>query len=220
MRVLVACEVSGIVREAFRARGHEAVSCDLTPSEQPGPHYTGDVGDLLGEDWDLLIAHPPCTYLANSGVRWLSEDVDRWAHLETACQFFNQLWAATIPRSCVENPIPHKHAVQRLIGGRPMQIIQPWQFGHGETKATGLWLKGLPWLVPTEVVAGREPRIHRLSPGPDRARLRSRTYPGIGEAMAAQWGRARYDHLAYRQPALWEHGIDGYVSNTPDLSTP
>jgi hypothetical protein len=187
MKVLVACEFSGIVRDAFLARGHEAMSCDILPTESPGPHYQGDVRDILGEGWDLMIAHPPCTYLTNSGVRWLHERPERWAALNDACEFFRDLLAAPIPRIAVENPVPHRYAMDR-IGQRYAQSIQPWQFGHGETKRTCLWLKGLPVLEPTEIVGGRDARVHRATPGPDRWKLRSLTFPGIAAAMADQWG--------------------------------
>jgi site-specific DNA-cytosine methylase len=181
MRVLVACEYSGTVRDAFAALGHDAMSCDLLPSEHPGLHYQGDVFDVLWDRWDLLIAHPPCTHLAVSGARWFK---DKQAEQKDAIHFFARLLGAPIQRIAVENPIG-------IISSRirkPDQIIQPWQFGHGETKATCLWLKGLPKLVPTNIVAGREARIHRMAPGPDRAKERSRTYAGIAQAMAKQWG--------------------------------
>ena len=187
MRVLVACEFSGIVRDAFSAFGHEAWSCDLLPTERPGQHYTGDVRDILDNDWDLMVAHPPCTYLANSGVRWLHTKPGRWSALEEAALFFRTLLGAPIPYIAVENPIIHRYAAER-IGCRQNQIVQPWQFGHGETKAICLWLKRLPPLLSTKIVAGREPRVHRESPGPDRWRNRSRFFPGIAEAMAQQWG--------------------------------
>ena len=195
MRVLVACEYSGVVRDAFTRAGHDAYSCDLLPSETPGNHIEGDVLECLGGDWDLMIAHPPCTYLANSGVRWLYEDPDRWAWLDEATAFFNALLDAPIDSICVENPIPHKYAVERLDGSRYTQLIQPWQFGHMETKATCLWLKGLPKLVPTsdlkeETMAlpeSQRGRIFYASPSADRWKERSKTYEGIAAAMAAQW---------------------------------
>lgn len=192
MKVLVACEFSGVVREAFRAYGHEAFSCDLLPSDWPSPnHYQGDVRDLLSEPWDLMIAHPPCTYLANSGVRWLYGgkgtvvDNARWDEMEEAARFFQLLLDAPIERIAVENPIQHRHAALPKCD----QIIQPWMFGHGETKATCLWLKGLPKLAPTNIVEGREGRVWYMSPGPDRWKERSRTLQGIANAMASQWGK-------------------------------
>lgn len=181
MRVLIACEFSGIVRDAFRSMGHDAVSCDLLPTEQPGPHIEGDVLKWLGAGWELMIAHPPCTHLAVSGARWFA---GKQAEQEEALEFVRILLSAPIPRIAVENPVSIISSQIR----KPDQIIQPWQFGHGETKATCLWLKGLPPLVPTHVVDGRTPRVHRMSPGPNRWRERSRTYPGIAEAMACQWG--------------------------------
>lgn len=184
MRVLIACEFSGIVRDAFIAKGHDAVSCDLLPSERPGKHYQGPIEDIIIDGmWDLMIAHPPCTDLAVSGARWFAEkqaDGRQWE----ALQFVRMLLDAPIPRIALENPIS-------IISSRirkPDQIIQPWQFGHGEIKATCLWLKGLPKLVPTDIVAGRTPRVHHASPGPDRWKERSRTLPGIAAAMADQWG--------------------------------
>jgi site-specific DNA-cytosine methylase len=184
MNVLVACEFSGEVRRAFRARGHNAWSCDLLPSEDGGEHIQDDVLDVLEEtrgQWDLMIAHPPCTHLAVSGARWFKE---KRAEQAEALAFVEDLMIADAPRICIENPIS-------IISSRirkPDQIIQPWQFGHGETKATCLWLKGLPMLKPTNIVEGREARVHRMAPGPDRWRERSRTFTGIAEAMADQWG--------------------------------
>ena len=185
MRVLIACEYSGIVRDAFTAAGHDAVSCDILETESPGPHYKGDVRDVLAQQWDMIIAHPPCTRLTNAGVRWLHER-DLWEDLNEACRFFNLFLQHPCERIAVENPIMHKYAVAR-VGRKPDQIIQPWQFGHGETKAVGLWLKGLPKLTPTNIVEGREARVHRMSPGPDRSKLRSRFFEGIASAMAGQW---------------------------------
>lgn len=181
MRVLVACEYSGAVRDAFRALGHDAMSCDLLESETTGPHYVGDVRDILGEGWDLMIAHPPCTHLAVSGARWFKDKVQEQAE---SLEFVRTLMAAPIPRIAIENPVS-------VISSRirkPDQIIQPWQFGHGETKATCLWLQNLPKLVPTNIVEGREQRIWKLPPSADRWKLRSATYKGIAEAMALQWG--------------------------------
>jgi hypothetical protein len=181
MRVLIACEYSGIVRDAFIRAGHDAISCDLLPTEQVGPHYQGDVRDILNDGFDLMIAHPPCTHLAVSGARWFR---DKQAEQAEALDFVRLLLDAPIPMIALENPVS-------IISSRirkPDQIIQPWQFGHGETKATCLWLKNLPLLVPTDIVDGRENRVHRMPPSPDRWKERSRTYPGIAAAMAAQWG--------------------------------
>lgn len=182
MRVLVACEFSGTVRDAFRARGHDAWSCDLLPSESPGPHIVGDALEAAyGQHWDLMIAHPPCTHLAVSGARWFKDKQEEQA---AALEFVRALLAAPIERIALENPVS-------IISSRirkPNQIIQPWQHGHGETKATCLWLKNLPLLVPTDIVDGRAARIHKMPPGPNRAKERSRTYNGIAAAMAAQWG--------------------------------
>jgi len=185
MKVLVACEFSGRVRDAFTAMGHDAMSCDYLPSETAGKHYQGNVFDVLDSGWDLMIAHPPCTRLANSGVRWL-EERNLWSELDSAVTFFNAILNANIPLIAVENPIQHKYA--RKLIRKYDQIIQPWMFGEGETKATCLWLKGLPLLKPTNIVAGRDQRIHRLPPGPNRWADRSRTFQGIADAMAAQWG--------------------------------
>jgi len=184
MRVLVACEFSGIVRDAFRALGHNAWSCDLLESETDGNHWIGDIRSygIKPDKWDLLIAHPPCTHLAVSGARWFK---DKQTEQAEALQFVRYLMAAPVERICIENPVS-------IISSRirkPDQIIQPWQFGHGETKATCLWLKNLPKLQPTNIVEGRRPRVHHASPGPDRWKERSRTLPGIAAAMAAQWGR-------------------------------
>jgi hypothetical protein len=193
MRVLIACEFSGVVRDAFITKGHETLSCDLLETERFGPHYIGNVLDIIGDGWDLMVAHPPCTYLTNSGVRWLYGgkgtvvDKKRWALMEEAAEFFSDLLNAPIPYIAVENPIMHGHAT-RIINSKPTQIIQPWQFGHGEIKGTGLWLKNLPKLVPTNIVEGRVPRVHYTSPSPDRWKERSRTQAGIAEAMANQWG--------------------------------
>jgi site-specific DNA-cytosine methylase len=183
MRVLVACEFSGIVRDAFRAIGHDALSCDLLPSERPGPHYQGDVRDLLTEPWDMMIAHPPCTHLCVSGARWFAEKRADGRQQE-AIDFVFMLAAAPIPHIAIENPVGILSSVWR----KPDCIIQPWMFGHGETKATCLWLKGLPPLTPTHIVQGREGRVWREPPSPERAKIRSRTFPGIAAAMASQWG--------------------------------
>jgi site-specific DNA-cytosine methylase len=178
--VLVACEYSGRVRDAFATRGWDAWSCDLLPSETPGNHHLGPVEPLLDRPWDLLIAHPPCTHLAVSGARWFK---DKQQEQREALAFVRLLLDAPIPYIALENPVS-------IISSRirkPTQIIQPWQFGHGETKATCLWLKNLPPLTPTDIVGGREAKVHRMSPGPDRWKERSRTYSGIANAMASQW---------------------------------
>ena len=194
MNVLVACEFSGTVREAFRRRGHNAWSCDLLPAEDGSPfHYQRDVLDLINiGEWHMVIAHPPCTYLCNSGVRWLVRGGERinpprWGAMRKAAEFFKTLLDAPIERKAIENPIMHRYAVQ-IVGRKADQYIQPWQFGHGETKKTGLWLENLPKLKPTDIVEGREARVHRMAPGPDRWKERSRFYRGIADAMADQWG--------------------------------
>lgn len=189
MRVLVACEYSGAVREAFAAFGHDAWSCDLLPTERPGKHIQGDALDVIKDGWDLMIAHPPCTYLTNAGTRWLFDATqpDRWEKMRDGAAFFLALYTAPIAKIAVENPIMHGHA-KRIIAREPTQIIHPWQHGHGETKATCLWLKNLPPLEPSNVVEGREPRIHFMPPSEDRWKERSRTLSGIAKAMAEQWG--------------------------------
>lgn len=181
MRVLVACEFSGTVRDAFAARGHDAWSCDLLPTERPGNHIQGDVLGILGDGWDLMVAHPPCTHLAVSGARWFK---DKQSEQQEAIKFFMQLAEAPVQRIAIENPV----CIMSSRWRKPDQVIQPWQFGHGETKATCLWLKNLPKLVPTNIVEGREARIHKMPPGPDRWKERSKTFQGIADAMAAQWG--------------------------------
>lgn len=185
LKVLVACEFSGIVRDAFLKKGHDAWSCDLLLTEKPGKHYQGDILELLYDEmqgkWDLMIAHPPCTYLAVSGARWFK---DRPKEQELALKFVKALLDADVPRIALENPI----GVISTKIRKPDQIIQPWQFGAGEVKATCLWLKNLPHLKPTQVVEGRKPRVHYESPSPDRWKNRSRTYQGIADAMADQWG--------------------------------
>lgn len=187
MRVLVACEFSGRVRDAFLALGHDALSCDLLPSESPGPHYQGSVLDFLSrqtisESFDLMIAHPPCTHLAVSGARWWKYKKEEQ---HKALMFVRFLLASPIPRIALENPVSIISTAIR----KPDQIIQPWQFGHGETKATCLWLKGLPNLLPTNLVDGRNPRVHHMPPSQHRWKDRSRTYYGIAQAMAEQWGQ-------------------------------
>jgi hypothetical protein len=181
MRVLVACEYSGVVRDAFTARGHSAMSCDLLDTEKSGLHYKGDVTNILNDGWDLMICHPPCTHLAVSGARWFKEKQKEQAE---ALEFVELLLNAPIHQICLENPIS-------IISSRirkPDQIIQPWQYGHGETKATCLWLKNLPLLKPTNIVEGREARVHKMPPGPNRWKERSRTFQGIADAFAEQWG--------------------------------
>lgn len=187
MKILVACEYSGRVREAFRAKGHDAWSCDLLPAESPSEfHVTGDCFPVIFEGWDLIIAHPPCTDLCNSGSRWWpakradgrqQASIAFFRRMVTECGTCAKAW-------CIENPIGIMSTEYR----KPDQIIQPWQFGHGETKATCLWLYGLPKLTPTNIVEGREARVHRMPPSKDRWKERSRTYQGIADAMAAQWG--------------------------------
>ena len=196
MNVLIACEFSGIVRDTFIKRGHDAVSCDILPSESPGPHIQGDVTPLLKENWDLIIAHPPCKYLANSGVRWLWNggrkkngiNSKRWDAMEEATLFFKLCLNASSFRVAVENPIIHKYA-RHLIGREMDFTIQPWEFGHGETKRTCFWTRKLDPLVPSEIVEGRYPSCHLESPCPDRWKNRSRTLQGIADAMVDQWGK-------------------------------
>lgn len=181
MKVLVACEYSGVVRRAFRNLGHEAFSCDLLPSEDGSEyHIQGDVLHLLDNGWDLMIAHPPCTHLAVSGARWFKEKI---LEQKEALEFVRTLMEAKISKIAIENPVSIISSHIR----KPDQIIQPWMFGHGETKKTCLWLKNLPPLLPTDIVEGRENRIWKMPPSPDRWRERSRTYTGIAKAMAEQW---------------------------------
>lgn len=183
MKVLVACEFSGRVWDAFIQAGHDALSCDFEPTERPGPHYQGDVRDILyAQDWDLMICHPPCTHLAVSGARWFK---DKQTEQKEALDFVKLLMNVDIPRIALENPVSIISSKIR----KPDQIIQPWQFGHGETKKTCLWLKNLEKLQPTNIVDGRKDRIHKLPPTPDRWKERSRTYEGIAKAMASQWGK-------------------------------
>ena len=210
MRVLVACEFSGTVRRAFANLGHDAWSCDLLPSEDwSNKHIIGDARDLLNDGWDLLmVAHPPCTRLCNSGVRWLTSPPTGKTinqiqqELREAAELFSTFWNAPIPRVAIENPIMHKHA-RALIRNfePPAQTVQPWQFGHGETKAICLWLRNLPRLKPTNVVEGRVARVHRMSPSPHRARERSRFFPGIAAAMAEQWSPPDFYAPQKRQEA-------------------
>lgn len=190
MKILIACEYSGTVRDAFIAKGHDSMSCDLLPTDSPGPHYQGDVRDVLDYPWDLMIAHPPCTHLSVSGARHFAEKrMD--GRQQSAVSFFMMLAKADIPKIAIENPVCIMSTIFRL----PNQIIQPWQFGHGETKSTCLWLKGLPLLNPTNIVDGRENRIHKMPPSEYRWKERSKTYQGIADAMAEQWGGERQMEL-------------------------
>lgn len=184
MKVLVACEYSGTVRDAFAGLGHDATSCDLLPSDRPGQHYQGDVRDLLGEQWDLMIAHPPCTHLAVSGARWFPAKRAS-GEQQAALEFVRLLLDAPIPHIALENPVSIISSKIR----KPDQVIQPWQFGHGETKATCLWLKNLPKLKPSNIVDGREGKVWKMPPSADRWKLRSLTYAGIAKAFAEQWGK-------------------------------
>ena len=204
MRVLIACEFSGTVRRAFRSLGHDAWSCDILPADDGSEHhYQDDIRNVLGRgkpwnepSWDLMIAHPPCTYLTNSGVTWLHRDPTRWQKLDEAAEFFKMLLDAPIPRIAIENPIMHKYAKERIGGVKQSQVIQPWMFGHTESKATCLWLKNLPTLKETKNVKeemlklpdSERQRLHWLPPSADRWKLRSTTYSGIADAMAQQWG--------------------------------
>lgn len=184
MKVLVACEYSGVVRDAFIARGHDAMSCDLLPTDKPGPHYQGDVYDVIDDGWDLMVAHPPCTALAVSGNRWYGAGMPKSQDRADSISWTMQVWKMMktySKRVCMENPVG-------VLPVKPTQYIQPWQFGHGETKKTGLWLHNLPKLEPTNIVEGREQRIWKLPPSKDRWKIRSTTYQGIADAMAEQWG--------------------------------
>ena len=183
MKVLIACEYSGRVRDAFIAKGHDALSCDLLPSDGAGPHYQGSVTDILGDGWDMMVAFPPCTHLAVSGARWFKEKRAD-GRQQAALDFVRLLMDAPIPRIALENPVSIISSHIR----KPDQTIQPWQFGHGETKRTCLWLKGLEKLTPTDIVEGREQRVWKMPPSANRWKLRSQTYQGIANAMAEQWG--------------------------------
>ena len=201
MNILIACEYSGTVRDAFISMGHNAVSCDLLPSDSDfGHHYQGSVFDIINEGWDMMIAHPPCTYLTNAGVTWLynkdkSRNEKRWEDMREGAEFFKRLLDANIPKICIENPIMHKYA-KEVIGVNQSQLIQPWMFGHAESKATCLWLKGLPPLKETNNVKEKflslpkkeAQRLHYLPPSKDRWKIRSTTFKGIADAMATQWG--------------------------------
>ena len=183
MKVLIACEYSGRVRDAFIGLGHDAMSCDLLPTDKPGPHYQGDVFDVVDYPWDLMIAHPPCTDLSVSGARhFAAKKMD--GRQQASVSFFMKISKLDIPKIAIENPI----SIMSRLYRKPNQIIQPWQYGHGETKSTCLWLKGLNKLTPTNIVDGREDRVHKLPPSPDRWKIRSTTYQGIADAMASQWG--------------------------------
>ena len=201
MKILIACEFSGIVRDAFIRRGHDAVSCDLLPTETPGPHIMGDVLDVIGGGWDMMVAHPTCTRLANSGVRWLSAPpkgrtlVEMWQELNDGAAFYVALRDAPIPKKAIENPIMHPHA-KKLIEPKKRHIVQPWWFGDPAFKSMGFELFGLPELTPTNMLtppkSGTKEHkewsyIHRASPGPDRWKVRSRMFPGLADAMADQW---------------------------------
>lgn len=205
MRVLVACEFSGVVRRAFAHRGHDAWSCDLLPAEdRSNKHLQCDVRDVLGDGWDLVVAHPPCTRLCNSGVRWLSKPprgrtlAEMWQELEEGVDLFRACWQAPVERLAVENPVMHRHARERMPAGLPKpQIVQPWWFGDPAFKATGLYLRGVPELTPTDRLTPPRPgtdehkqwsAVHRCPPGPDRWKIRSRTFEGLAAAMADQWG--------------------------------
>jgi len=181
VKVLIACEYSGIVRDAFIKRGHDAISCDLLPTEKPGPHYQGRLQDINAKSFDLIIAHPPCTHLAVSGARWFKDKVEEQ---KEAIKFF--MYCVNLPcnKIAIENPV----CIMATVYRKPDQYIQPWEHGHGETKKTGLWLKGLPLLKPTNIVEGREAKVHRCAPSPDRWKVRSKTFQGIADAMASQWG--------------------------------
>lgn len=183
MKILIACEYSGIVREAFIKKGHDVISCDILPTEINGPHYQGDVMDIINNGFDMMIAFPPCTHLAVSGARYFNIKKQDGRQQE-GINFFMSLVNTNIEKIAIENPIGIMSTQYR----KPDQIIQPWQFGHGETKSTCLWLKNLPCLIPTKIVDGREQRIWKMPPSADRAKLRSKTYQGIADAMADQWG--------------------------------
>lgn len=191
MNVLIGCEYSGVVRDAFIEAGHDAMSCDLLPTDVPGPHYQGDIRDVLDYPWDIGIFHPPCTDLSVSGARHFPvKRLD--GRQQSSASFFMMLVRSNIPKIAVENPV----CIMSSLYRKPDQIIQPWQFGHGETKATCLWLKNLPRLIPTNIVEGRADRIHKMPPSPDRWKLRSTTYAGIAQAMATQWTTSNQMEIA------------------------
>jgi len=196
MKILIACEYSGVMRDAFTKKGHDVMSCDLLPSDKPGKHYQGDVMDIINDGWDMLIAHPPCTYMSNSGVCHLHKDPARWVELFKAGEFFKGFLDADIPKIVIENPIMHKYGKQLIGNIKQSQVIQPWMHGHAEQKATCLWIKGLPLLTESNNVKeemmllpkNKRQRLHYFPPSPDRWKLRSTTYAGIANAMAEQWG--------------------------------
>ena len=188
MKVLVACEFSGIVRDAFLERGHDAISCDLLPTERPGPHIQGDVRPLLRERWDLVIAHPPCTYLSNVGLPWLYKRPERWGMMEDGAAFFRECIDANASMVAVENPRMHRHAL-KLVGRKYNFLTYAWQFGHETTKIHCWWMKGLPPLLPTAIMQKRESEHMKFLPSPEKGKLRSKFFPGIAAAMADQWGR-------------------------------
>lgn len=186
MKVLIACEFSGVVRDAFTRLGHYAVSCDSLPTESPGRHYQGNVLDIINDGWDLMIGHPPCTYTCFAGIRWNTNNPEREKKTEEAIEFFLQLWNADIPMICLENPVG---VIPKRTGIKWNQMVHPWQFGHPEEKKTCLWLKGLPPLSPTRIMEERKSKMWYMPPSPDRSKKRSVTYHGIAEAMASQWGQ-------------------------------
>lgn len=181
MKVLVACEYSGTVRDAFIARGHDAMSCDLLPTDSPGPHYQGDIFDIIDKDWDLMIGFPPCTHLCSSGARWWK---DKKQEQKDAIEFVLALYNCNIPKIAIENPV----GILSTVWRKPDCIVQPYEHGHGETKKTCLWLKNLPILTPSNPVSGREQKIWKCPPGPNRWKIRSKTYQGIADCMANTWG--------------------------------
>ena len=192
MRILIACEYSGVVRDAFIARGHKAMSCDLLPTDSPGPHYQGDVFDVIDYPWDLAIFHYPCTHTAVSGARHFKEKWEDGRQAAGVSLMMKGIRRSEhIPKRCFEQPV----SIMSTLYRKPDQIIQPWQFGHPETKSTCLWLFGLQKLKPTNIVEGREARIHKMAPSPDRWKERSTTFSGIGDAMGEQWGRSSSDLL-------------------------
>jgi len=192
MKVLIACEFSGIVRDAFIKKGHEALSCDLLPTESEGPHYQGDIFDIIDDGWDLMIAHPPCTYLTNAANRWLTEDCaattaeERIELREEAIEFFIALQQAPIEKIAIENPQPHPYVLTRV--GKKYDKIQPHNFDEPYQKGIYLWLKNLPPLISTVIETRREQKCFNMSPGKNRSKERSRFFPGIADAMANQWG--------------------------------